>query len=480
MSQPSLGSVVKDIVRAMAMDMPGVPDGELLTRYLASRDADAFAALVRRHGPMVLGVCRRILPNDYDAEDAFQATFLVLVRKAASVVPKARVGNWLYGVAYQTAVRARSLAFKRRGREVHVAKVPERAERVPPDEWRDIQPLLDRALHALPDRYRVPIVLCDLQGKTRKEAARELGWPEGTVAGRLARGRAALARRLTRQGVTLSVGVMGTLLTESMTSACMPIPLVEATIRAADLMAAGQAAGAISSHVAILMEGVLKVMLLNKIKTALAVMMLIAVAGIGTGGWLYETHAADQGAGGVAPKTQDPGPAPLPQVAPPEAHRKTPLPGDSLPEKPKEPSGLPPISPNPVGGEDVLAVPPQLLPTVPPTPEQLRKRYVQLHEELSHHLTPAQVSQRVQELEKEVAAAKERQQRSLREKRAADELEAVRAMLAKIAGAHNGTAAGAKAQQALQQLTGPLPQDGPVPAVVPAGQATKKGIIDSK
>src|SRR5207253_7520735 len=117
----------------------------------------------------------------------------------------------------------------------------------------------------------------------------------------------------------------------------------------------------------------------------------------------------------------------------------------------------------------------------PPGPEQLRKRYVQLHEELSHHLTPAQVSQRVQELEKEVAAAKERQQRSQREKKAADELEAVRAMLAKIAGAHNGTAAGAKAQQALQQLTGPLPQAGPGPTVnVTAGQATKKGIFDPK
>jgi RNA polymerase sigma factor (sigma-70 family) len=479
MSQPSLGSVVKEIVRAMAVDTPGVPDGELLARYLASRDADAFAALVRRYGPMVLGVCRRILANDYDAEDAFQATFLVLVRKAASVVPKARVGNWLYGVACQTAVRARSLAFKRRGREVHVAKVPERAEMVPPDEWRDIRPLLDRALCALPDKYRVPIVLCDLQGKTRKEAARELGWPEGTVAGRLARGRAVLARRLRRQGVTLSVGVMGTLLTASLTSACMPIPLVEATIRAADLMAAGQAAGAISAHVATLMEGVLKVMLLNKIKTALAVMMLIAAAGIGTGGWLYETHAAAQGLGGVAPQNQEPGPAGLPQVAPLDGKAKTPDPAGSVPEKAQEP-GVPRIPPIPAGGKDAF----ELLPGIPepPTPEQLRKRYVQLHEELSHHLTPAQVNQRIQELEKEVAAANERRQRSLREKKAADELEAVRAMLAKIAGAHNGTAAGAKAQQALQQLTAPIPQDGLAPSVnVPAAPTPKKkGIFDPK
>lgn len=291
-----------------------------------------------------------------------------------------------------------------------------------------------------------------------------------------------LARRLTREGVTLSVGVIGTLLTGSMTSACMPIPLVEATIRAADLMAAGQAAGAISSHVATLMEGVLKVMLLNKIKSALAVMMLIAVAGIGAGGWLYETHAADQAVGGVEPKTQDPGPAPLPQVAPSEAERKPPLAAGSAPGK-AQGSVLPQISPNPIGVNDALGlppVPPQLL-TEPPTPEQIRKRYVQLHEELSHHLTPAQVSQRVQELEKEVAAAKERQQRSLREKKAADELEAVRAMLAKIAGAHNGTAAGARAQQALRQLTGPPPPDGPGPPVnVPAEQATKKSIFDSK
>jgi hypothetical protein len=248
--------------------------------------------------------------------------------------------------------------------------------------------------------------------------------------------------------------------------------LVEATIRAADLMAAGQAAGVISSHVATLMEGVLKVMLLNKIKTALVVMMLIAVAGIGAGGWLYETHAADPGVGGVAPKTQDPGPAPLPQVAPSDGRAKTPVPAGSEPGKAQDPV-LPQVSPNPIGSNDALGLPPPL--NVPPTAEQLRKRYVQLHEELSHHLAPAQMSQRVQELEKEVAAARERQQRSLREKKAADELEAVRAMLAKIAGAHNGTAAGARAQQALQQLTGPPPQDGPGPGVnAPAGHATKK------
>ena len=124
MSQPK-GKIIGQVVRALAMDLPDLSDGELLARYLANRNADAFAALVRRHGPMVRGVCRRILRHEHDAEDAFQATFLVLVRKANTIKPKDVVGNWLYGVAYQTAVRARALAAKRRGRERNSAELAE-------------------------------------------------------------------------------------------------------------------------------------------------------------------------------------------------------------------------------------------------------------------------------------------------------------------------------------------------------------------
>ena len=160
-------------------------DGDLLEGFVTRRDEAAFAALVRRHGPMVWGVCRRVVPSPQDAEDAFQATFLVLVRKAASVVPREMVANWLYGVAHQTALNARAGAARRRTRERQVTPMPEPAS-AQNDLWRDLRPVLDQELSRLPDKYRCAIVLCDLEGKTRKAAAQQLGCPEGTVAGRLA------------------------------------------------------------------------------------------------------------------------------------------------------------------------------------------------------------------------------------------------------------------------------------------------------
>src|SRR5262249_48577907 len=157
------------------------------------REETAFAALVRRHGPMVWGVCRRVLPSYHDAEDAFQATFLVLVRKAASVMPREKVANWLYGVAYQTALKAPAVAARRGARERQLTPFPEPA--LPEPERRpELGPLLDQELTRLPDLYRVPVVLCDLEGLTYREAARQLGCPEGTLAARLARARALLAK----------------------------------------------------------------------------------------------------------------------------------------------------------------------------------------------------------------------------------------------------------------------------------------------
>src|SRR6516164_6909968 len=156
---------------------PPEPDGQLLARFLASRDECAFAALVRRHGPMVLGVCRRVLRHTQDAEDAFQATFLVLVRKAASVRPRDAVGNWLYGVAYRTALKAKALNARRRAKEGPMRELPQ-PETPNSDLWCDLQPILDQELHRLPDRYRSPVVLCDIEGKSRKQAAQHLGCPE--------------------------------------------------------------------------------------------------------------------------------------------------------------------------------------------------------------------------------------------------------------------------------------------------------------
>jgi RNA polymerase sigma factor (sigma-70 family) len=257
-------------------------DGQLLESFVSRRETAAIEALVRRHGPMVWGVCRRILRNHHDAEDAFQATFLVLVRKAATVMPREMVGNWLYGVAHQTALKARATRAKRQTRERQVADMPEPAV-TEPGLWRDLQPVLDQELSRLPDKYRVAIVLCDLEGKTRKEAARQLGCPEGTVAGRLARARIMLAKRLTRRGVALSGGALAAVLSQQAASAGAPTSVVVSTIKAASLLAAGKAAatGAISVKVAALTEGVMKAMLFTKLKTVLAVVLILGFVATG-------------------------------------------------------------------------------------------------------------------------------------------------------------------------------------------------------
>jgi RNA polymerase sigma factor (sigma-70 family) len=255
----------------------GLTDGQLLGCYIEQRDDAAFAALVRRHGPMVWGVCRRLL-HPHDAEDAFQATFLVLVRKAASIVPRERVANWLYGVAHRTALQARRNLARRRAREKQVTEMREPAV-TEQDLWRDLQPLLDRELSRLPDAYREVIVLSDLEGKTRKEVARQLGLPEGTVGSRLARARALLAKRLSRQGVTLSGGALAAVLAQQAASAGVPNSVVDATIQAASLLGAGTAvpAGAISLKVAALTEGVMKAMLFAKLKAAIAVVVALGL-----------------------------------------------------------------------------------------------------------------------------------------------------------------------------------------------------------
>ncbi|HJT77964.1 MAG TPA: sigma-70 family RNA polymerase sigma factor, partial [Gemmataceae bacterium] len=195
-----------------AADGAGLPDAALLERYLACRDEAAFAALVRRHGPMVFGVCRRVLSNEADAEDAFQATFLVLATKAASIRPRGMVGNWLYGVARNIALKAKAMTRKRRTKERDAG-----ARTAPVTKGPDsggIMEFLDVELAALPDHYRLPILLHDLEGRTIREVASHLGWPQGTVATRLARGRAILARRLARYGLGLSGGALAAVLAD--------------------------------------------------------------------------------------------------------------------------------------------------------------------------------------------------------------------------------------------------------------------------
>jgi RNA polymerase sigma factor (sigma-70 family) len=258
-----MSEVIQHLRRAVLLqDGAGLTDGQLLEDYISRRDQAALAALVRRHGPMVWGVCRRALVNHHDAEDAFQATFLVLVRKAASIVPTQMVANWLYGVAHQTASNARATAARRKGRERQVTEMPEPA--VAEHFWDDLQPLLDAELSRLPTKYRAVIVLCDLEGKTRKQAAGQLGVPEGTVAGRLARARAMLAKRLSQRGVALSA-----VLSQEVASAGVPTSVLSSTLNAASLVAAGK--------VAALTEGGLKAMLLSKLKVITTVVTLAAL-----------------------------------------------------------------------------------------------------------------------------------------------------------------------------------------------------------
>jgi RNA polymerase sigma factor (sigma-70 family) len=256
-------------------------DGQLLERFVAERDEAAFAALVRRHGPMVLGVCRRVLGHHHDAEDAFQATFLVLARKAAGV-RRESLASWLYTVAYHAALEARAANARRRARERQVQDMPHpEVKPAPAQDWR---PLLDHELHGLPEKYRTALILCELEGKSRKEAARLLRLAEGTLSSRLATARRLLARGLARHGLSLSGAVLAAALAEGAAPAAVPASLVSSTVGAATLLAGGSAAGAASPAVG-LMKGVLKAMLLTKLKVvAVAVVMMTL---LGTGGLAY-------------------------------------------------------------------------------------------------------------------------------------------------------------------------------------------------
>ncbi len=216
----------------------GLSDGRLLERFASHREEAAFEALVRRHGPMVWGVCRRVLRDHHDAEDAFQATFLVLARKGQSIAHRELVANWLYGVACRTALKARSTRAKRRRREGQVTEMPE-PETVSLDHRDDLNEWLDRELSRLPDKYRIPIVLCELEGQSHREVAERLGWPIGTVSGRLSRARAMLARRLSRRGMSLSIGSLAVVVAQDAASASMPTRLIGSSARAASLFAAG-------------------------------------------------------------------------------------------------------------------------------------------------------------------------------------------------------------------------------------------------
>jgi RNA polymerase sigma factor (sigma-70 family) len=261
--------------------LTGMGDAQLLNRFAGVRDAAAEAAfreLVQRHGPMVMGVCRQILRQPHDADDAFQATFLVLVRKAGSIRVRESLAPWLYVVANRTARRARAVTLRNRVASVETAEEPIQSS-VDDDCHFDLRPLLHEKLNRLPGKYRDPIVLCHLEGKTHEEAARLLRWPVGTVSGRLSRGRDLLRSRLKRRGMEISPAALSAnWLVGTPTS--VALPLIESTVGAA----IGAAGPAVSTSVLSLTKGVLKGMLLNKLKmTTLVVVFaggMIGVLGI--------------------------------------------------------------------------------------------------------------------------------------------------------------------------------------------------------
>jgi RND family efflux transporter MFP subunit len=268
----------------------GPTDGQLLERYVGQRDEAAFELLLWRHGTMVLNVCRRVLDDRHDAEDAFQATFLAFVRKARSIVRREAVAGWLCRVAVRVAVEARDKAHKTRGRESngveHLAMEPAQEA-----DWHELRPILDEELNRLPERLRLPLVLCYLEGKTNDEAARQLGCPPGTIFSRLARGREMLRRRLISRGLILSTSGLTIMLTQNSVSATASALLISPTLKAALLFASARAAaGSASARVIELAEGVLRAMYMTKLKLVTA---LILVIGVLLAGGIVTRHALE-------------------------------------------------------------------------------------------------------------------------------------------------------------------------------------------
>jgi RNA polymerase sigma factor (sigma-70 family) len=265
----------------MAICAGNMTDGQLLERFAARRDEEAFAQLMQRHGPLVLGVCRQILRHEQDAEDAFQATFLVLSRKAGSIRSAEALPNWLYGVANRLATRMKAAARRRQTREVALVDTLT-SEPGPGGEVGDLGPVLHEEIARLPDKYRIPFVLCYLDGKTNEEAARLLGCPPGTVFSRLARAREGLRTRLRRRGLMVASGALAAALLglSQQASAAVPEPLARTTLRAAMRFGAGpDGAPGAPARVVDLAEWGVKSLSGHGLRTAVTVLVLLGLLG---------------------------------------------------------------------------------------------------------------------------------------------------------------------------------------------------------
>jgi RNA polymerase sigma factor (sigma-70 family) len=260
-------------------------DSALLDRFITDKDETAFARLVDRHGPLVFHVCRRVLGDVHDAEDAFQAAFLVLARKANSVRPREALPAWLHGVAHRVALKARSARIRRLRLAEPLAVPPAtdpRADPLAELSARDLLSIVDEEVRRLPDVYRLPVILCCLEGRSQEEAARQLGWTAGSVKGRLERGRVRLHRRLVRRGLTLSVALAGVELSRSAAASATVTRLAASTVRGAILFAAGTAVGGgASTHAVALAVGVLQSASVARMKLAASLVLAICLATTG-------------------------------------------------------------------------------------------------------------------------------------------------------------------------------------------------------
>jgi RNA polymerase sigma factor (sigma-70 family) len=274
-------------------------DAQLLRRFLTQHDETAFTAIVQRYGAMVWGLCVRRLGETAEAEDAFQATFLVLVRKAPSLHRPQLLGPWLYGVAYRTALKVRGRRARLTARET---MLPEHAADISSAEqteaiWHDLRPVIDEEVNRLPEKYRQPVLLCYLQGLSSEEAAQRLGCAKGTVFSRLSRARDLLRQRLSRRGLGVSAGALLAVLTTNAASRAMPpTALTENTIRMSHSFAAGTAGQSLSAPLAALVEGVLHSMFLSKVKLVVVVLLALGVVGSGAGFVAHRTVAGQPSA----------------------------------------------------------------------------------------------------------------------------------------------------------------------------------------
>ena len=262
----------------------GQTDQDLLEQFLSHRDEASFAALLERHGPMVLGVCRRVLHDEHLAEDAFQAAFLVLAHKATTIRKKQSVGSWLHGVALRLARKAKAEAARSKHPDVR-SKSQAAADPQAEASWHEAQQILDDELQRLPEQYRLPLILCYLEGLTRDEAAAQLGWSAGKLKGLLDRGREQLRSQLVRRGVTMSAAGAATLLADTVLSASVPPLLTVSTIHAATRLAAGVALAAcgISAPVIALTQGGLKMMASKTMTVVVALVLVASLFGAGVG-----------------------------------------------------------------------------------------------------------------------------------------------------------------------------------------------------